>query len=113
MCLAIPGLVEELFEENGLRMARVSFGGVRRSVCLEYTPQASQGAYVLVHVGFALSVIDEREAGETLSLLRQMGTLQDDISELREPGVELQGEGVELQEGAVAVQESGVRDEVC
>lgn len=81
MCLAIPGLVEELFEKDGLKMAKANFGGVRRAVCLEYTPCASVGSYVLVHVGFALNVIDEDEARETLSLLSQMGELQETITE--------------------------------
>ena len=75
MCLAIPGKVIEVFDRKGLRMARVQFGGIQRDTCLEYVPEATLGSYVLVHVGFALSVVDEEEAGRTFELFRQMGQL--------------------------------------
>lgn len=78
MCLAIPGQVEEVFLEHNLTMAKVNFGGIRRSVCLDYTPQAKQGDYVLVHVGFAISLIDEEEAKRTLAELNA-----DDLDEIR------------------------------
>ena len=77
MCLAIPGKVVELFDRQGLRMARVMFGGIQRDTCLEYVPEAQVGSYVLVHVGFALSVIDEEEAEKTFELFRQMGQLEE------------------------------------
>jgi hydrogenase expression/formation protein HypC len=69
MCLAIPGMVESIFEKDGLKMSKVNFGGIRRTACLEYTPEAKTGDYVLVHVGFALSVIDEQEALRTLAAI--------------------------------------------
>lgn len=69
MCLAIPGMVEAIFEKDGLKMSKINFGGIRRTACLEYTPEAKTGDYVLVHVGFALSVIDEQEALITLSAI--------------------------------------------
>ncbi|HIA51545.1 MAG TPA: HypC/HybG/HupF family hydrogenase formation chaperone [Candidatus Melainabacteria bacterium] len=69
MCLAIPGVVETIFESDGIRMSKVNFGGIKRSACLEYTPEAKVGDYVLVHVGFALSVIDEKEAFRTLAAI--------------------------------------------
>ncbi len=69
MCLAIPGMVESIFEKDGLKMSKINFGGIRRTACLEYTPEAKTGDYVLVHVGFALSVIDEEEALRTLSAI--------------------------------------------
>jgi len=75
MCLAIPGCVKETYDRKGLRMAKVSFGGVVRETCLEYVPEAEVGSYVLVHVGFALSVVDEEEAERTFELLREMGEL--------------------------------------
>ena len=75
MCLAIPGRVLEVFDRKGLRMARVQFGGIQRDTCLEYVPEATLGSYVLVHVGFALSVVDEEEAERTFELFRQMGQL--------------------------------------
>ncbi|MBX9693888.1 MAG: HypC/HybG/HupF family hydrogenase formation chaperone [Cyanobacteria bacterium] len=77
MCLAIPGRIEEIFQRDGLSMARVNFDGVKRVTCLEYTPSAVVGDYVLVHVGFALSVINEKEAQETLELLKIGGGLSE------------------------------------
>ena len=74
MCLGIPGKLEAVFlSDAGMRMGQVSFGGVKREVCLDFVPEAEVGQYVLVHVGFALSCMNEAEAEETLSLLRQMG----------------------------------------
>ncbi len=81
MCLAIPGQVEEIFESQGLVMARVNFGGIRKSTCLEYTPNVSVGNFVLVHVGFAISVIDEEEARRTYEHL----ALSDGLEELTTP----------------------------
>jgi hydrogenase expression/formation protein HypC len=75
MCLAIPGRVVETHDRKGLRMAKVDFGGVTREVCLEYVPEAAAGSYVLVHVGFALSVVDAEEAARTYELLEQLGQL--------------------------------------
>ena len=74
MCLGIPGKLESIHQDaQGMRMGRVSFGGVKRDVCLDLVPDAEVGDFVLVHVGFALSRLDAAEAAETLDLLRQMG----------------------------------------
>lgn len=75
MCLAIPGKVLETYDRQGVRMAKVQFGGVTRESCVEYVPAAQAGDYVLVHVGFALSVIDEEEARRTYALLEELGQL--------------------------------------
>ncbi len=84
MCLAIPGKITAIADGGGvLRMGTVDFGGVTREVCLAYVPEAAIGEYVIVHVGFAISRLDETEAEETLKLLREMGDL---ASELGEPG---------------------------
>ena len=72
MCLAVPGKVLELFQEEGVRMARVEFGGVVRNACMEYLPEAAVGDYVIVHVGFAISKVDEEEAQRTYQLLAEM-----------------------------------------
>ncbi|MET9295839.1 HypC/HybG/HupF family hydrogenase formation chaperone [Streptomyces sp. NPDC003077] len=72
MCLGIPGRVLDTYDSAGLRMARVDFGGVRREACLEYTPDAGVGDYVVVHVGFAITTVDEEEAARTLDVLRAM-----------------------------------------
>ncbi len=75
MCLAVPGRVEDIFEQDGLTMAKVDFCGVKRVTCLAYTPTATVGNYVLVHVGFALTIINEKEAKETYEMLKVMGEL--------------------------------------
>jgi hydrogenase expression/formation protein HypC len=77
MCLAIPGRIVECFQKQELRMARVQFGGIIREACLEYVPDAQVGDYVLVHVGFALSRIDEEEALRTYALLEELDQLTD------------------------------------
>ena len=77
MCLGVPGKVMAIEEAGvGMTMGRVSFGGIVKEVCLAYTPQAQVGDYVLVHVGFALSVLDEEEAASTLQFLESMGELE-------------------------------------
>jgi hydrogenase expression/formation protein HypC len=75
MCLAIPGKVIEVYEDHGLRMGRVDFGGTVRRACLEHVPEAELGDYVLVHVGFALSRVDPDEARRTYDLLEELGQL--------------------------------------
>ena len=75
MCLAVPGKVMEIDGNGQSRMARVDFSGVQRQVCLAFVPEAQVGDYVLVHVGFAISRIDEEAAHETLAALKEMGEL--------------------------------------
>jgi hydrogenase expression/formation protein HypC len=87
MCLAIPGKVVETFAQNGMQMARVQFGGVTRDACLEYVPETKTGDYVLVHVGFAISRVDEEEAYRTYAALEEL----DQLSELEAPVVEETG----------------------
>ena len=79
MCLAIPGKVEEITTEGGLRMGRVNFGGVVKRVCLDYVPEVEVGDYTIVHVGFALSKIDEETALKTLEDFRAMGVLDEEL----------------------------------
>ncbi len=78
MCLAIPGKILDLEEDGESRLARVEFGGITRKVSLDLVPEAGVGDYVIVHVGFAISKVDEEEAHRTLELLEQMSALQDD-----------------------------------
>ncbi|HHS96291.1 MAG TPA: HypC/HybG/HupF family hydrogenase formation chaperone [Chloroflexi bacterium] len=73
MCLGIPGRIIEVDDTPLMRMGKVDFGGVVREVCLAYVPEAQVGDYVIVHVGFAISRVDEEEARETLRLLAEMG----------------------------------------
>jgi hydrogenase expression/formation protein HypC len=72
MCLGIPGKLVEIHEQNGLPMGKVDFGGILKEACLAYTPEAQVGDYVLVHVGFAISRIDEDEALKTMELLNEI-----------------------------------------
>jgi hydrogenase expression/formation protein HypC len=83
MCLAIPGkLIEIAYDPQGLKMGKANFGGIVKQICLEYTPEAIPGDYVLVHVGFALGKIDEEEAARTYQLLAEMDQLTElEISE--------------------------------
>mgnify|MGYP000654453859 CR=1 FL=1 len=78
MCLGIPGKIIEDYEADGLRMGKVDFGGVVREVCLDYVPEARVGEYVIVHVGFAISVVSEKEARETLKLLEEISSFDDE-----------------------------------
>ena len=72
MCLAIPGKITEIYPKESLRMAKVDFGGIVKEICLEYTPEAQVGDYALIHVGFAISLMDEEEARETLKLIKEV-----------------------------------------
>ena len=83
MCLAVPGQVESIRDEGGVRMGRVNFGGVVKDVCLAYLPDVAVGDYTIVHVGFALSRIDEASARETLRTFTELGLLDDELAELR------------------------------
>jgi hydrogenase expression/formation protein HypC len=78
MCLGVPGKVVRVDESPiGMTMGVVSFGGITKEVCLAYTPDVKPGEYVLVHVGFAISKLDEKSALEVFETLRQMGELAD------------------------------------
>ena len=84
MCLAIPGRLIEVSEDaHGVRMGKANFGGIVKQICLEYTPEANAGDYVLVHVGFALGKVDEDEAARTYKLLEEM----EQLAELDVPDV--------------------------
>lgn len=79
MCLGIPGKIIEITGDDLMRMGKVDFGGVKREVSLAYVPEAEVGDYVIVHVGFAISQVDEAEAQETLDLLVETGILEQEI----------------------------------
>ncbi|MFC2064065.1 HypC/HybG/HupF family hydrogenase formation chaperone [Chloroflexota bacterium] len=78
MCLGIPGKVIELYEQNSIKMAKVDFGGVIKEACMAYLPEIKVGDYTLIHVGFGLSIIDEQEAKETMDLLNQIASFQEE-----------------------------------
>jgi hydrogenase expression/formation protein HypC len=77
MCLGIPGKVIKTFREHDVLMGKVDFSGVSKQVCLEHVPQVQIGQYVLVHVGFALSMIDEEEAQRVFDFLKSMNQLDE------------------------------------
>jgi hydrogenase expression/formation protein HypC len=79
MCLGVPGKIIEVYETNELKMGKIDFGGVIRESCLEYVPEANLGEYVIVHVGFAISLLSEEEANETLELLREIINIEEEI----------------------------------
>jgi len=81
MCLGVPGKVLSMETNSiGMTMGKVSFGGVAKEVCLAYVPEAQIGDYVIVHAGFALNKLDEEEAMEVFELLKQMGEMEEMMS---------------------------------
>ncbi len=79
MCLGIPGKIVELYESDGLQMGIIDFGGVTREVCLAYIPEAKIGDYAIIHVGFAINLLSEEEAMETLKTLQELFSLQEEL----------------------------------
>ena len=79
MCLAVPGKIVDVWEEHGTRMATVDFDGIRKEICLAYLPDAELGDYAIVHVGFAISKVDEESARETLQMFRDLGILDENL----------------------------------
>ncbi|MCG2786930.1 MAG: HypC/HybG/HupF family hydrogenase formation chaperone [Anaerolineae bacterium] len=80
MCLGVPGKIVEIYEKEGLPMAKVDFGaGTLREACLAYVPEVQVGDYTIIHVGFALSILSEEDAMETLALLREMESLGEEL----------------------------------
>jgi hydrogenase expression/formation protein HypC len=87
MCLGVPGKIVEIFEKDGLSMGKVDFGGgVMRETCLAYVPEAKIGDYTLIHVGFALNILSEIEALETLELLGEISKLNDELGPAQQFG---------------------------
>ncbi len=75
MCLGIPGKIISIFDDHGTKMAKVDFGGVLRDICLELIPEAKIGDWTIVHAGFALNLLNEEDALETLGILHEMTKL--------------------------------------
>lgn len=86
MCLAVPGRIVDVWEEQGTRMATVDFDGIRKEICLAYLPDVEVGDYAIVHVGFAISKVDEASARETLQMFRDLGILDENLG--NQPGAE-------------------------
>ncbi|NJN19233.1 MAG: HypC/HybG/HupF family hydrogenase formation chaperone [Oscillochloris sp.] len=79
MCLGIPGKVLEIEERDNVRMGKVSFDGIIKDVCLAYLPDINVGDYTIVHVGFAITQLDEKSALETLALFHDLGILDEEL----------------------------------
>jgi hydrogenase expression/formation protein HypC len=84
VCLAVPGRVVEIADDGDIafRRGKVDFGGIRKEINLAYTPGAEVGNYVLVHVGFAITVIDEAEAQRVFQYLKELGALKEELGEI-------------------------------
>ena len=79
MCLGIPGKVVEIYETDGVRMGKVDFDGIIKEVCLAYLPEIEIGDYAIVHVGFAITRLDEASARETLAMFQELGMLEEEL----------------------------------
>ncbi len=88
MCLGVPGKIIDIYQQGDLKMGKIDFNGITREACLAYVPEAQVGDYTIIHVGFALHLISEEEAQETLSLLREIAAVgeEDPFLELGQDG---------------------------
>jgi hydrogenase expression/formation protein HypC len=79
MCLGVPGKIVDIYNSGELRMGKIDFGGVTREACLDFVPEAELGDYTVIHVGFAISLLSEQEAQETLELLREISNVEEEL----------------------------------
>ena len=79
MCLAVPGRVVDVRDDRGVPMATIDFDGITKEICLAFLPDVGVGDYAIVHVGFAISRVDEESARQTLALFREMGVLEEEL----------------------------------
>jgi len=86
MCLSIPGKLLETNDVDGVLVGKVQFGGIVRDVCLDLLPEAETGQYLLVHVGYAISLVDEEEARKSYEYMELAGMLEGELTELPEDG---------------------------
>ncbi|MFC2133585.1 HypC/HybG/HupF family hydrogenase formation chaperone [Bacteroidota bacterium] len=84
MCLGIPGKIVEKYEENGMQMGVVDFGGAKNKICLEYIPEAKIGDYTIVHVGFGISILNEAEAQETIGYIEEIKKISNEMDDKTE-----------------------------
>ncbi len=80
MCLAVPGRIVDVRDERGTKMATIDFDGITKDICLAYLPDIVPGDYAIVHVGFAISKIDEASAKETLQMFQDLGILEEELA---------------------------------
>lgn len=81
MCLAVPGRIESVYDKMGTRMGEMDFAGIRKEVCLALLPEVDVGDWAIVHVGFAISQVDEATAAQTLDHIRELGRLAEELGE--------------------------------
>lgn len=79
MCLGVPGKIVEIYSKDNMSMCKIDFGGTTREACLDFVPEAKVGDYTIIHVGFAISLISEEEAMETLALLQEITDLDEEL----------------------------------
>ena len=79
MCLGVPGKITEIYDKENMKMCQIDFGGVTREACLDFIPEAQVGDYVIIHVGFAITLLSEEEAMETLELLREISDFEEEL----------------------------------
>jgi len=79
MCLGVPGKILEIYQSNSLRMAKIDFGGVTREACIQTLPDAQVGEFTIIHAGFALSILSEEEARETLDALAELSLIEQEL----------------------------------
>lgn len=85
MCLGIPGQVKSIYEVDGIRMGKADFAGIEKEVCLAYVPEIQVGDYTIIHVGFAITQLDEASAQESLRLFSAMGVLDEELGHPAHP----------------------------
>lgn len=83
MCLGVPGKVIEIFDESGLKMGKIDYGGAMNTACLEYVPEIEVGQYTIVHAGFAISIIDEAEAMKSYEAWQELLEAEEKSDEIR------------------------------
>ena len=79
MCLGIPGKIVEIYSKDNMTMCKIDFGGTTREACLDFIPEAKVGDYTIIHVGFAISLLSEEEALETLALINQIADIDEEL----------------------------------
>lgn len=79
MCLGVPGKIVEIYEKDNMKMCKIDFGGATREACLDFVPEAKLGDYTIIHVGFAISLLSEEEAMETLALLQEIADIDEEL----------------------------------
>lgn len=79
MCLGVPGKIIEIYDKDTMKMCKIDFGGATREACLDFVPEAKVGDYTIIHVGFAISLLSEQDAKETLALLQEIADIDEEL----------------------------------